>query len=171
MNRFLSIATAAILALCLTPPPLTAADLATPTGEVILTITGDIAQTNQGEAAVFDLAMLEAFDATTIETTTIWTDGVRSFTGVPLSQLLQAVGAEGRAVKATAVNDYSVEIPADGWSDEAPIVAYLHNGEEMSLRDKGPLWVIYPYDSSPDYQSEVIFSRSIWQLDRIEVID
>ena len=43
------------------------------------------------------------------------------------------------------------------------------NGEIMSLRDKGPLWVIYPYDQNAAYRSEVTYSRSIWQLDRIEV--
>jgi hypothetical protein len=51
-----------------------------------------------------------------------------------------------------------------------PIVAYLMNGEEMSIRDKGPLWVIYPYDSDADFRSEVVFTRSIWQLDRLVVI-
>ncbi|MDP5360810.1 MAG: oxidoreductase, partial [Paracoccaceae bacterium] len=35
---------------------------------------------------------------------------------------------------------------------------------------KGPLWVVYPYDMSADYRSEVIYYRSIWQLDRIEVV-
>jgi hypothetical protein len=39
----------------------------------------------------------------------------------------------------------------------------------MSLREKGPLWIIYPFDSSPEYQTELIYSRSIWQLNRIEV--
>ena len=38
------------------------------------------------------------------------------------------------------------------------------------MRDKGPLWIIYPYDQNTDYQTEVIYSRSIWQLDRIEVL-
>jgi hypothetical protein len=40
----------------------------------------------------------------------------------------------------------------------------------MSVRDKGPLWVVYPFDDVPAYQSETIYSRSIWQLDRIEVV-
>jgi hypothetical protein len=44
------------------------------------------------------------------------------------------------------------------------------NGAEMSIRDKGPLWIVYPYDASDDFRSEVVYSRSIWQLDRIEVI-
>jgi hypothetical protein len=39
----------------------------------------------------------------------------------------------------------------------------------MSLREKGPLWIIYPFDSSPEYQTELTYSRSIWQLNRIEV--
>ncbi len=51
-----------------------------------------------------------------------------------------------------------------------PIIAYLLNGEEMSIRDKGPLWVIYPFDSDADFRSEVVFSRSIWQLDRLEIL-
>jgi hypothetical protein len=40
----------------------------------------------------------------------------------------------------------------------------------MSVREKGPLWVIYPFDDVPEYQNETIYSRSIWQLDRIEVV-
>ena len=41
----------------------------------------------------------------------------------------------------------------------------------MSLRDKGPLWIVYPFDSNPSYSTEVTYARSIWQLDRIEVLD
>jgi hypothetical protein len=37
----------------------------------------------------------------------------------------------------------------------------------MSLREKGPLWVIYPYDSDPAYRTEETYSRSIWQLNRL----
>jgi hypothetical protein len=44
------------------------------------------------------------------------------------------------------------------------------DGNAMSVRDKGPLWVIYPYDSDAAYRTEVIYSRSIWQLDRLEVV-
>ena len=42
-------------------------------------------------------------------------------------------------------------------------------GAPMSVRDKGPLWIVYPYDQNTDYQSEVVFSRSIWQLNRITI--
>ena len=41
----------------------------------------------------------------------------------------------------------------------------------MTLRDKGPLWVIYPFDDDPRYRSETVYFRSIWQLNRIIVMD
>ena len=147
------------------------APLPAPEGEVVLTVTGDIAVTNEGDAAVFDVAMLEAMDPVTIETTTIWTDGVQTFTGVPLARLMEAVGAEGESLSATAINDYAVQIPSEDWVEDGPIVAYLANGEPMSVRTKGPLWIVYPYDDVAAYRSEVIYARSIWQLDRIAVGD
>ncbi|WP_252928140.1 hypothetical protein [Paracoccus sp. 08] len=43
-------------------------------------------------------------------------------------------------------------------------MAYLMDDREISVRDKGPLWIVYPYDADRQYQTEVIYSRSIWQL-------
>ena len=88
-------------------------------------------------------------------------------------EIAKLIAAElgGDALKATAINDYAVEIPREDWIETGPIVAFLNNGEQMSIRDKGPLWVIYPYDSNPAYQTEVIYSRSIWQLDRLVVTE
>ena len=53
--------------------------------------------------------------------------------------------------------------------EEGPIVAYEMDGKLMSRRDKGPLWLIYPYSSNAEYRTEVIYSRSIWQLDRMAI--
>lgn len=138
-------------------------------GEVLLTITGAIGQTNAQEAAEFDRAMLQALDTVVIETTTIWTDGLQTFQGVELFDLLNAIEASGANLRAIAHNDYAVDIPASDAVEGGPIVAFLRNGAPMSLRDKGPLWVIYPFDSTPEYQTELTYARSIWQLDRIEV--
>ena len=168
---FLSRSFPAILKCCLSALPLAAQSLPAPDGEPLLTVTGNIALTNQGDAAVFDQAMLEAMDPVTITTSTIWTEGEQTFTGVPLAQLVDLLGAEGEVMMATAINDYTVEIPREDWVENGPIVAFLNNGEPMSIRDKGPLWIIYPYDDNPDYQTEVIYSRSIWQLDQIHFGD
>ena len=147
-----------------------AQDVALPTGDIVLTVTGEIDVTNAEGALVFDYDALAALDAETFETTTIWTEGLNSFQGVSLKTLTDLLGTKEGTLLATAINDYTVEIPVSDAVEGGPIIAYLMNDEVMSVRDKGPLWVIYPYDSNADYRSEVVYSRSIWQLDRIEVV-
>lgn len=145
--------------------------VATPTGDVVLTISGEIAITNAGDTLVLDRGLLMELPATTFETSTIWTAGVRSFTGVALTDLVAAFGIEGEQLLATAINDYTVEIPLSDAVRGGPIIAYQIDGEIMTVRDKGPLWLVYPYDSDAAYRTEVIYSRSIWQLDRLQVVE
>lgn len=143
--------------------------LPAPEGDVVLTITGRISETNSADAAQFDLSMLRALGPVEVATTTIWTDGPQVFEGVPLTRLVEEVGAEGTLIAASALNDYTVEIPLSDVIPGGPILAFAQNGEALSVRDKGPLWVIYPYDDKAEYQSEVIYARSIWQVRRMEI--
>ncbi|WP_136442601.1 molybdopterin-dependent oxidoreductase [Pacificoceanicola onchidii] len=168
-----SAAALGLLAVCLIAvSPARAEPLTAPTGPVLLTVSGAIAHTNteDGQAA-FDLEMLRALGAADIVTETIWTPDENRFTGVPLAALLDHVGATGTLIQATAINDYSVEIPVSDADGDVPIIAYAMDGNPMSRRGKGPLWVIYPFSSGPDFQTEVIYSRSIWQLDRLTITE
>lgn len=169
LTHFAKTAFALTLALVLSAPA-SAEDIPVPTGTPILTISGDIDTTNEGDTLVLDVETFTALGTESIETSTIWTDGVNTFEGVSLKTLTDLVGAENGQLLASAINDYTVEIPVSDAVENGPIVAYRLNGDEMSVRDKGPLWIIYPYDQSADYRTEVIYSRSIWQLDRIEVV-
>jgi hypothetical protein len=135
----------------------------------LLTVTGAITNTNAKAMASFDLDMLKAMPAVTFKTTTNWTKGETTFTGVSLKALLAAIGAKGQNLHASALNDYAVDIPVSDAVDNGPIIAYLLDGKPMSLRDKGPLWVIYPFDANPAYKNEEIYSRAIWQLSKIDV--
>lgn len=162
---------ALLLSLCSLATATAAETLPAPEGPVLLTVSDNIAVTNVGETAQFDLAMLQALGETEIVTDTIWTPGTHRFTGVLLDTLLGAVGAQGARLQATAINDYTVEIPATDATAQGPIIAYAMDGKPMSRRDKGPLWVIYPYAADPQYRTEVIYSRSIWQLDRMTVVE
>lgn len=120
----------------------------------------------------FTMEQLQALPVSSFETTTIWTEGPQSFEGVSLADLLAAVelpeGSDG-TIAAAAINDYTVEIPVSDAVGDGPIVAYALNGAPMSRRTKGPLWVVYPFDSDQKYRTETIYSRSIWQLDRLTV--
>ncbi|CUH50883.1 oxidoreductase [Shimia marina] len=156
------IAAAAILAIGL-PSLVHAAD-------VLLTVSGEVGPSEQGDAWVFTMDELRALPTASFETETIWTDGVQVFEGVALNVLLDHVDAESGTIRATAANDYAITIPFSDAVSGGPIVAYLRNGQEMSLRDKGPLWIVYPFDDNETYKSEEYYSRSIWQLNRIEVV-
>jgi hypothetical protein len=145
--------------------------LGKPKGPVILTVAGDIRCTNVGPEAQFDRSMIESLGPVTLRTTTIWTEGVQEFTGVPLARVLEVVEAGGGMIDALAINDYWAEIPVSDATESGPILAYLMNGQPMSRRDKGPLWVIYPYDADPSLHSEDIYARSVWQLRRMEIRD
>lgn len=163
---------ALLLACCL--PLVTAAradGLAPPAGKPVLTVSGRITNTNTPEGAVFDLAMLQAMPKAEFKTHTIWTEGAQTFTGVRLKDLLAAVGATGTTLRAVALNDYAVDIPVADATADGPIVAYAVEGKALPVRSRGPLWIVYPYDAKAGYRSEVVYSRSIWQLTRIEVHD
>ncbi|WP_353473239.1 oxidoreductase [Salipiger sp. H15] len=143
--------------------------LGEPQGQVLLTVSGNVPVKNQPEGAAFDLHMLEALGTTTFTTTTIWTEGPQRFTGVSLHDLVTALEVTGGTLTAVAINEYSADIPVEDAAEGGPIIAWARNGSLMSVRDKGPLWIVYPYDEHPEYRSEIIFARSIWQLNRIVV--
>lgn len=146
-----------------------AGQLPAPSGEVVLTVTGEVPTANRGAVAEFDLDMLRGLGMTTIRTTTIWTEGVQEFSGPPLAALMEALGVEGGVLLATAINDYQIDIPVSDAAPDGPILAISLNGAPMTVRDKGPVWIVYPYDRDAAYRTETTYSRSIWQLVRLEV--
>jgi hypothetical protein len=171
LSRGLRRSFSAALVLAAMTVPAVAADLPKPQGPVVLTVHGAIENTTDGSDALFDRDLLEALPVSSFRTSTIWTEKEIEFTGVALNDLLAYVRAKGSVLRATALNDYRVDIPVSDAVQGGPIVAYRTDGTYMSARDKGPLWIVYPYNSNPDHQSEVIYSRSIWQLDEIEVVE
>lgn len=149
--------------------PLGALALEPATGSPLLTVTGNIKQTNANRAAVFDMELLEKLPQHSFETKTPWHKGPTKFTGPLLRDILAAAGASGHTLLATAVNDYRVTIPVEDVQKHDVIVVRLTNGQPMALRDKGPLLIMYPFDLQPELRSALYFSRCIWQLRGLEV--
>ncbi|MCZ2720707.1 molybdopterin-dependent oxidoreductase [Marinomonas sp. 15G1-11] len=141
-----------------------------PTEAIVLTVTGNIALTNNGgEKAEFDLPMLESIGLSERATKTPWTDGLSVFSGVLIKDLLNYVGAQGSILKITALNDYTANIPIEDVEKYNVILAFRQNGKVLRIRDKGPLFVVYPFDEFPELNSEVIHNRSVWQVKSIEI--
>lgn len=140
-----------------------------PTGKVLLTLSGNIENTNEGGKAAFDLESLEKLGMVSFKTTSPWYDGLTTFEGIPLQKLMNYVGAKGSVVKVTALNDYTTEIPLSDFDKYNVILALKINGKYMRIRDKGPLFVVYPYDSMPELNSKIFYSRSAWQVSRMSI--
>lgn len=149
--------------------PARAQELGVPDGRVILAISGRIDRTNGKGVAEFDRAMLEAMPFTTVETMTPWTDGVARFEGPLARDLMKRVGARGSRVRATAINDYAVDIPMEDFERYPVILAMKMNGEVLHTRTKGPLWVIYPWSDQPSLRNETGYNRSIWQVKELVI--
>ncbi|MCG7392981.1 molybdopterin-dependent oxidoreductase [Microvirga sp. ACRRW] len=143
--------------------------LPAPKQRPILTVSGNISVTNQGNTAVFDRAMLEAVGTVSFETETPWYSERVKFEGVPLSKLMQHLGAKGEHIVVTALNDYSSDIPFTDITKYNVILATKQNGQYMSVRDKGPLFVVYPFDSDPELKHQTYYGRSVWQVSKITV--
>lgn len=146
-----------------------AAELPKPTGKVFLTLSGNIKNTNEEGKAVFDVASLEKLGLESFQTASPWYNGRTTFTGIPMKKLMDYVGAKGSIVKVTALNDYTTVIPLSDFNKYNVILALKINGEYMRVRDKGPLFIVYPYDSKPELNNQVYYSRSAWQVSRMSV--
>ena len=153
--------------LLLTVPTL--AQEGAPSGKTVLTISGKLGSEQADAKVTFDLARLEALPQHSFTTHTPWQDQPARFTGPLLRDVLASVKAHGSQLKAIALNDYKVNIPVSDTQRFDMVLALRVNGERISVRNKGPLFVIYPYDSHSELRSTTYYSRSIWQLKGIKV--
>lgn len=148
---------------------LPAAALEPATGKIVLTITGKISEKNAGNTAVFDLAMLEKLPQQTFTTKTPWDKQPVKYTGPFLRDVLAAVKANGSTLKASALNDYKTTIPLDDAKRFDVVLAHKMNDKAIPVRTKGPLFIIYPFDTKPELQATTYYERSAWQLKSIDI--
>ncbi|HEX2256899.1 MAG TPA: oxidoreductase [Afifellaceae bacterium] len=149
--------------------PAGAAMLGQPHGKPVLVVEGDIGLTNRPGQAVFDLPMLERLGLVSITTSSPWYTDKVTFEGVPMARLMEAVGAAGDEVVAIALNDYKTDIPISDFEQYGAILALKRDGLYMPVRDKGPLFIVYPYDARTELHSQKFYGRSVWQLARLVV--
>lgn len=141
--------------------------MATAAGDVLLTVR--IERDSRTDVTELTLDDLKAMPVQSFTTTTNWTSGATEFTGVPLTAFLKEIGVTSGDVQLTALNEYSTILPADDPTNAGALIAYMMNQKPMTPRDKGPLWLVYDYDSDPIYRTETMFYRSIWHLDQIDI--
>lgn len=164
-----SIGLLAIGILCTAAPASADVDLSAPNGDVMLTIAGNIQKTNAGGEAKFDLEMLHALGYRTLRTSTPWTDGTHEFGGVLMKDLLDAVGAEGKTVVAETLNNKGYRIDISDFLNYPVLLATSVDGERLRIRDKGPLWIVYPRDEFTELWQRPAERKTMWHITRLSV--
>lgn len=143
-----------------------------PQGEIILEVDGQILNHTEGSGHVLlDFEGLRGLGEETVVTTTPWTQGPGTFRGVRINRILEHAGVDGdaRDVLASALNAYQSIVPAGDIIRYNPLIAYEQNNRRLTIRGKGPLWIIYPLEDFPETNTQEYFGRWVWQLERLTV--
>ena len=152
----------AVVSLCLIAPSLA-------WSEPMLIVSG----TNKdGERVSIELTAEDFADMeqVTVKTTNDYVDDVTTFSG-PLfrSALSEIIFGPDSNINVTASNDYRTASPAQEILDYDVILATTMNGVELTLRDRGPVWIIYPMSDNPELQDAKFNDRLVWQLIKVDV--
>ena len=72
-------------------------------------------------------------------------------------------------IKIIALNDYAAAVPVGDFARYDVLLATRMAGRAIPVRDKGPLWIIYPLDERPEINNQRFHARMVWQIRTIEV--
>jgi hypothetical protein len=155
------------------PASLTTGDaIPVPTGEAILSISGDISVKNAGDKLVFDMETLEQLGLVEYTITDPWRGNQRvSYTGVLMSDLIEFAGVSPSAssIHMAALDDYQVDISIADIKKWPVLLATRVNGEHMSIENSGPTRIIFPLDAYPEIDRIAYKDLFIWNLESMEV--
>ena len=131
----------------------------TVTAQTVLTVTHDDATIE------YDLAALEALPQTEFTTKNSFIDDASVFSGPLLRDVLELSNLLNEdTITLRAANDYEITYPVSDATDYDVIIATQRDGDEMSVREKGPLWLMYPFSDFPELSDDLFKSRLVWQL-------
>lgn len=138
---------------------------ALPTGPVVLSVSG------AGGERHYSLAELEALGLWEVATSTFWPGDEGVYQGALLSAVLADAGyAAAKALRVTALDGFSQELPRADWTDWPLLLATRRDARPIGRRDKGPLRLIYPRDMDGALHDTLYRLRWVWLVRRIEVL-
>ncbi|WP_375057873.1 hypothetical protein [Zobellella sp. DQSA1] len=144
--------------------------LPSPTGQVLLSVTGKVGVTNADNRADFDLAMLEQLPQHEFDTLTPWTTQVHHYRGVLLQDLLERLEVDDHEqIRAVALNQYHADIDM-AVAGAYPLLLVTHrDGEALKIRDKGPIWILLPLSDYPEFNTKQHHEMMVWQLRTLDI--
>ncbi|WP_295894413.1 hypothetical protein [uncultured Vibrio sp.] len=146
-----------------------AASLPVPTGEVMLWVSGKIEHSNTSTGVELDEKMVSQLKASEITTKNHVVQDDALYKGPTLKSVLEYVGASGNEVKVIAWDDYIVTIPLETIEQYGVLLATHENGVRMTLDDKGPFFIVFPFNDYSELRNDFYYNLSVWQVKEIVV--
>ena len=163
---------AAILGAVIAGSP-SAAESGTPAGPVVLTIAGNVANTNRpayrdkldvifryhkrifDRAFAFDRAMLESLGTVALRIEHAGWGGPMTVSGPLLADVLKTAGCPGGPLATLALDGFNTEISGEAREAYDWVVATRAEGQPLGLGERGPLWLVFdPPDERPATDEE-----------------
>ena len=141
-----------------------------PTGEVILNLSGKIGVKNDGNALVFDMATLERFGLVEYKIADPWESKDVTYTGVLMSELIKYAGASASVttIHMTALDNYEVDITIEDINKWPVLLATRTDGAYMDVDNGGPTRIIFPFGTDPEIEDLIYKNLSIWNIVTME---
>ena len=142
-----------------------------PSGEVILTITGNVSVTNVGDTLQLDMATLERMGLVKYPVLDPYLNEENVYTGLLMSDLARVLGVTGpeEVFQIVALDDYQVNLTLAEFQ-RWPILLATRNGDEyMTIENSGPTRIIFPYNTHSELDPVKYNDSWIWNVASINV--
>lgn len=118
----------------------------------------------------FTLGDLRALPESEVVTGHRFVDGEVTYSGPLVRDLLRLAGVGGlESYRFIAANDYFVDFPRSDIEELDLILAMQADGEPLTRRSYGPLWLMYPISDHPEmFDDPTYTARLIWQVTQVE---
>jgi hypothetical protein len=139
-------------------------------GTPILLVRGAIEGADAAGDRRFDLEALQAMPQTAFKTATPWNKTPVTYSGVAVGTFLSSLKAKGSRVRLIALNDYAVVADIEDLASNGAILAIAKDGAPLPISDKGPIFVVFPFDRDSKLRSDSFYLYAVWQLCQIDVL-
>ncbi|MBD1574469.1 hypothetical protein HC725_14495 [Vibrio sp. S17_S38] len=132
--------------------------------EVLLTL-----ESSSGYRKILSREELEALPQESFTTSTPWTKNPHTYQGPRLSLVTSNFPQPFQSIKVYGINGYAYDIKEKELKKYPFILAMKQDGKRMALRNKGPLWVLLPFNQYPKVDSiDEMLNKFVWQVNRIK---
>ena len=97
-------------------------------------------------------------------------DGASQMVRGPLMRdLIAASGLTGTKIWVKALDGYEMDVPMEELKQVDVLAVTEVDGKPLTVRDRGPSWLVYPTVDRPDLRDPIHEARSVWQIKELVV--